>query len=162
VKKLNQRGFATLEIICVILIISILTTTAVPQMARMIDSARLDYEMKTFLNHLQTARALNRNSHYIPEIFSDVPELSESGHQISLQIDYVKGTYQITKNFKGVSEMHELPAGFSIAKNASLNDPIKFENENNGHITITSRYGLKRYIIFNSVGRWRGSNEPPQ
>lgn len=159
---MNQRGFATFEIIFVILLISILTTTAVPQMARMIDGARLDYEMKTFLNNLQSARSLNRNSHYKPEIFENVPEFSKPGYQLSLQINYAKGTYQITKNFESVSEKHELPAGFSIAKNPTLNEPINFKNENNGHITITSRYGFKRYIIFNSVGRWRGSNEPPQ
>ena len=157
----NQRGFATLEIILVIMIISLLATVALPNMARMVDVAQVEYEMKILLSTLDATKSFNKNSHFKPEIFKYVNELSNIGRPLDLNVNYDKGTYQIVSNLEGVNEMHELPAGFLIEKNKSLNDLIEFDKNNNGHITITSRYGVKRYIIFDSVGHWRGSRTPP-
>lgn len=157
----NQRGFATLEIILVIMIISLLAEVALPNMASMVDVAQVEYEMKSLLSTLDATKSLNKNSHFKPEIFEYVPELNNARQQIYLRINYDKGTYQIVSNLEGINEMHELPTGFAIEKNAKLNNPIEFDKNNDGHITITSRYGVKRYIIFDSVGRWRGSLTPP-
>ena len=156
----NQRGFATLEIILVIMIISLLATVALPNMARMVDVAQVEYEMKSLLSTLDATKSLNKNSHFQPEIFEGQLS-SDASHELLLNVNYDKGTYQIVSNLEGVNEMHELPAGFLIEKNKSLNDLIEFDKNNNGHITITSRYGVKRYIIFDSVGHWRGSRTPP-
>ena len=155
----NQRGFATLEIILVIMIISLLAEVALPNMASMVDVAQVEYEMKILLSTLDATNSLNKTSHYDPSIFSSV--ISDKGHEPFLYVNYDKGTYQIVSNLEGINETHELPTGFAIEKNAKLNNPIEFNESNNGHITITSRYGVKRYIIFDSVGRWYGSPTPP-
>ena len=157
----NQGGFATIEIILVIMIIALLSTVALPNMARMVDVAQVEYEMKILLSTLDLGKSLNKNSHYKPEIFKNANELGDTGRKLDLLVDYDKGTYQIVSNLNGVGEIHELPEGFLIEKNEKLNNPIEFDKNNNGHITITSRYGVKRYIILDSVGRWRGSRTPP-
>ncbi len=152
----SQGGFATIEIILVVMIISLLATVALPNMARMVDVAQVDYEMKILLSTLDTGKSFNKNSHFQPSIFNK--KLSSNvGQQINLFIDYDKGTYPIISK----AETHELPSGFLISRNNKLDNPIEFDSSNDGHITITSRYGVKRYIIFDSVGRWRGSLTPP-
>ena len=150
---MNQRGFATLEIICVILIISVLTTIAVPQMVRLLDKARLDYEMKTFLNNLELARTLNRSSHYEPEIFGGT--LNETGSSIIIDI---KGNAYDLRTGDNVKEI-KLHDGFSI-DGRIFDNHINVDKGKPGHVTITSKLGEKRHIIFDSVGRWRGSLEP--
>ena len=153
----NQRGFATLEIILVIMIISLLATVALPNMARMVDVAQVEYEMKILLSTLDATKSLNKNSHFKPEIFEYVPELNNARQQIYLRINYDKGTYPDLR----YNEIHELPTGFLMTKNTSLENPIEFEKGTRGHITITSRYGVKRYVIRDTVRRWRGSRTPP-
>ena len=151
---MNQRGFATLEIICVILIISVLTTIAVPQMVRLLDKARLDYEMKTFLNNLELARSLERGTNYSPEIFKDSPFLADKqSEEINLYIN--ENSYEILKNGKRIGDLKELPNGFSLRRNDSLKNPLEFSHNNNGTLTILSKFDERR-IIFDSVGRWRG------
>ena len=153
VKKLNQRGFATLETICVILIISLLTTTAVPQMARMIDSARLDYEMKTFLNNLELAKSLNRGTDYSPEIFAgNLPD------SYKVAVDVKETFYNLRLN-DTVLKTRKLPEGFSIRqKNLGENfgDSFFIDTGKSGRVIITSRLGNQRFIYHDGVGRWSG------
>ena len=153
----SQGGFAAIEIILVMLIISLLATVALPNMAKMVDVAAVDYEMKLFLSTLDFAKASNKNAQFKPEIF-DRTLAGQTGSPLFLQVNYDKGNYQIVKNGngKGINELHEFPEGFSITKNGKLNNPIEFDKGNDGHITITSRYGVNRYIIFDTVGRWSG------
>ena len=141
------------------MIISVLTTTAVPQMNRLLDSAKLDYEMKTFLNNLEFAKSLNRGTNYKQEIFANNPCLADkNSNEISIGID--KNHYEILNNMQRVGEVFELPEGFSLKSNESLGNQIELSKSNNGTLTITSKLGEKRHIIFDSVGRWRGSLEP--
>lgn len=151
----SQGGFAAIEIILVMLIISLLATVALPNMAKMVDVAAVDYEMKILLSTLDFAKSSNKNSHYDTTIFGRALA-GQNGVPLFLRVDYDKGTYKILSNGENFSEPHELPAGFSISKNDKLNNPIEFDKGNDGHITITSRYGVKRYIYFDSVGRWSG------
>ena len=152
----NQRGFATLEIILVIMIISLLATVALPNMARMVDVAQVEYEMKSLLSTLDATKSLNKNSHFQPEIFEGQLS-SDASHELLLNVNYDKGTYPDLR----YNEIHELPTGFLMTKNTSLENPIEFEKGTRGHITITSRYGVKRYVIRDTVRRWRGSRTPP-
>ena len=82
----NQRGFVTIEIILVVLIISLSATLVVPNMARMVDVAQVDYEMKFLLSQIDYARSLNKNIHYNPEIFNYTLSL-DNGHQLKINID---------------------------------------------------------------------------
>ena len=158
---MNQRGFATLEIILVVVIISVLTTTAVPQMARMIDGARLDYEMKRFLNNLELAKSLNRGTYYKQDIFENHRSLDDfKPEEITIHIN--NNSYEMFKGSDKIGETITFPEGFSLKLDTSLTSPLKFATNNNGTLTIISKLGSERKIIFDSVGRWRGSNGSSQ
>ena len=151
---MNQRGFATLEIICVILIISLLTTIAVPQMVRLLDKARLDYEMKTFLNNLELARSLNRSSYYQPEIFEGNSKL-ETGS--SVIIDIKNNAYDLRIGNK--STEHKLYDGFSIKQEnlgENFEESFFIDTGRSGRVIITSKLGDQRFIYHDGVRRWSG------
>ena len=151
---MNQRGFATLEIICVVVIMSVLTTTAVPQMARMIDGARLDYEMKRFLNNLELAKSLNRGTYYKQDIFENHQSLDDfKPEEITIHIN--NNSYEMFKGSDKIENVR-LPEGFSLRLDTSLKSPLKFSTNNNGTLTIISKLGNERKTIFDTVGRWRG------
>ncbi len=155
----NQRGFATLEMILVILIIAVLSAVALPNAARMVDAVRLDYEMKIFLSTLDFAKSLNKNAFYQRDIFKDVIP----GNKINeLKVNITGTEYGIYRGGQAVFESHQLPEGFSMNCNATLDDSISFTKANNGTLTMTSRQNFNRYIIFNSVGRWRGDITAPK
>lgn len=152
----NQRGLATFEIILVVMIISVLMTVAVPKMARLVDKIQLDYEMKIFLSTLDFAKSLNKNAFYNREIFQYAP-LSNTP-DVRVNINENLRRYEIKQDSK-VIESHDLPKNFSIKLNSSLANPINFLEGKSGHITLTSKFGDKRYIYFDSVGRWSGDNQ---
>ena len=154
----NQRGLATLEVILVVTIIAILSTIALPKMARMVDVAQLDYEMKIFMSTLDYAKSLNRNIAYTPEIFSS--SLEKPGSTLQLSIKKNPAGYTLKSDTPNLFEPHNLPTGFSITD--TLDGNIYFTKPNNGNVIITSPFGNKRYIIFDTVGRWRGDINPPQ
>ena len=152
----NQRGLATLEIILVVMIIAVLTTIAVPKMARLVDKVQLDYEMKIFLSTLDFAKSLNKSAFYNREIFqnTDLDKVSD----VRVNINENLRRYEIKQDSE-VLQSHDLPAGFSIKRNSSLKVSISFFESNSGHITLTSKFGDKRYIYIDSVGRWSGDNQ---
>ena len=151
----NQRGLATLEVILVIMIIAVLVTVALPKASRMLDAVRLDYEMKKFLSTLDFAKSLNKNAYYQPEIF--VGNISGDNAN-ALQIILSNTSYSLKRKGIIIHEPYNLPEGFSIQ---GIN-PIYFSQSNNGHVTLTSRQNFNRYIIFDSVGRWRGDITAPK
>ena len=152
----NQRGFATLEIIVVILIIAVLSTSVLPNAARMLDVVRLDYEMKIFMSTLDFAKSLNKNAYYQTDIFKVA---NSDGTSSALQVNIATNTaYQIFRGGNEINEPHNLPKGFSMQ---GMNR-IYFSQNNTGTLTLTSRQKFKRYIIFDSVGRWRGDITAPK
>jgi len=125
----------------------------------MVDAVRLDYEMKTFLSTLDFAKSLNKTSFYQPGIFKD----SISGVKASeLQVNITATGYHIKRGTQEVFTPHKLPEGFSINREKGMRDKIYFSQSNNGHLKITSRQNFNRYIIFDSVGRWRGDITAPK
>ena len=152
----NQRGLATLEIILVVMIIAVLTTIAVPKMARLVDKVQLDYEMKIFLSTLDFAKSLNKSAFYNREIFqnTDLDKVSD----VRVNINENLRRYEIKQDSE-VLKFHDLPAGFSIKRKGSLGVMINVSEGNSGHIALTSKFGDKRYIYFHSVGRWSGDNQ---
>ncbi|MBQ9488221.1 MAG: prepilin-type N-terminal cleavage/methylation domain-containing protein [Selenomonadaceae bacterium] len=159
----NQRGFATLEMILVILIIAVLSAVALPKAARMVDAVRLDYEMKTFLSTLDFTKSLNKNASFTTEIFqATLANAGFGSNTTSLQVNLTDTDYKIVRQGQEIFKPHQLPEGFSMSCNATLNNSISFTQANNGTLTMTSRQNFNRYIIFNSVGRWRGDITAPK
>ena len=91
---MNCKGFATLEVISVLIIISILIFIAVPKISTMFDQVTLDYELKTLATQIELTRSLNRSASIRPEIFS----ISDCGKVIQLTIRTGKSNYQIQQN----------------------------------------------------------------
>ena len=143
----------------VILIIAILSAVALPKAARMVDVAALDYEMKIFLSTLDFAKSRNKTAAYQPEIFKEnIP----AGTSSELQVNITDTEYQILKASYEVFTPHKLPEGFSINCEEGVSNKISFLQSNSGHLKITSRQNFNRYIIFDSVGRWRGDITAPK
>ncbi len=156
----NQGGLATLEVILAVTIIAVMSTIAFPKMARMVDTAQLDYEMKIFMSTLDLGKSLNRSAVYNLGIFSST--LEKTGNALQVNIDKNLARYSIKSDMQDIFEPHNLANGFSIDYNNTIDGNIYFAKMNNGHVTITSQFGDKRYIILNTVGRWRIDNQPPQ
>lgn len=125
----------------------------------MVDAVRLDYEMKNFLSTLDFAKSLNKNSSFLPEIFNKV-NFGEKPNPLQINLNVTE--YRIKRNDLTIQEPHKLPEGFFITSNKSLTNQINFSSSNDGHVTLTSRMGNNRYIIFNTVGRWRGDITAPK
>ena len=121
----------------------------------MLDAVRLDYEMKTFMSTLDFAKSLNKTAFYQPEIFKDVISVGKTSE---VQVNITNTGYHIKKGTQDVFTPHQLPEGFSFK---GMNQ-IYFSKNNNGTLTITSPQNFHRYIIFDSVGRWRGDITAPK
>ena len=126
----------------------------------MIDVARLDYEMKILLSQLDYAYSLNKNIHLNPSIFEPT-FLGKAGYSLQINVDENLNRYTIVQNGKNFEEPHELPQGFLIRCEKGLPNEIILDKNYSGHIKITSRYKIDRYIICDNVGRWRGDINPP-
>lgn len=171
-----QKGFATLEVILAILIVSVLMTCAVPNAAKIIDTVALDYESKRLYSDLRFAQALSRSA-----TTSDIGMtnlFNKSGilmpQTASLKFSYPdKGvhSWQIVRgsedNAPAVRKPHVLSYGVKIIferKQEHLR-MIKFNstgevqdisnNAANGHIILESRNGKRLKFIFDNVGRFR-------
>ena len=151
-----------MEIILVVMIISLLATVALPNASKLLDTARLDYEVKIFLSKLYYVKALNGTAKANPEIFSSLTELKDCGHKLQINVDEEFSRYSVVSNGKIMSEVHQLPAGFSIFCESGMSNQIFPDESNKGHVRIISKYKVNRYVIPDSVGRWRGDMNPPK
>jgi len=150
-KSLNQRGFALLEVIFVTAIISTLALVAVPKFNQTLDKLTLDYEMKRFCNTVEFISSMNRTASYNPEVFSN--KIASGKDIVNLEIADDGKSYQPgNKLYKNI-----LPTGFSIEPTDKIVFSPSGRHNYSGTITITSRLGDTAEIIFDSVGRWRGS-----
>ena len=158
----KQDGFATLEVVLVTAIISTLAFVAVPKIDRIMDKLFLDYEVKRFCSEVDFASSLNRSASVNTTIFSQ--KVSESGTGIEINISDEKNSYRLLNNGKNLRESHYLSAGVKISYSPAKMKNIKFKagggyNGDSGRVILTSRRGEKAEIIFDSVGRWRGSRD---
>lgn len=156
----NQKGFATLEVILSLTIISVLVFIAVPKIDKVIEKILLDYEMKKFCNEVNLTRSLNRSSSFDPKIFFQ--KISKPKTEIVLSLRKNDNSYSLRQNTKYIRERHYLPSGMKLNYSPSEMNDIKFNSEGiygsgSGTITLTSRRGEKAEIVFNTVGRWRGN-----
>ena len=161
-----QKGFATLEIILAIMIIAVLTKFAVPNAVRLVDRAALDYETKRLYSELSFVKAIGKLSTILDT------GTGNTGDKTVLVIDTLNGSYQAfrgtTFNKKAIREPHYLENGITISFKSSVpQDMITFNRLGNATdiankalsntLILTSRLKQKKHIVFDSVGRIRGS-----
>lgn len=158
-----QKGFATLEIILVTIIIAVLMKIAVPKAAQLIDTVSLDYEQKRFYSELRYVQAMGRSSTFLTKGTGETVLVPDRGTNPTLSINADKNYYQVLKNSKNVREPHYLSNGVKIfsPENSITFDSNGKANISSGSITFTSRLGKSKYIVFDSVGRIKSSLTPP-
>lgn len=169
-----QRGFATIEIILVTLIIAVLVKVAVPKAAQLIDAVALDYENKRFYSESRYVQAMGRSTKLSITGVGNTNIVSATGTQPTLHIDTTKNYYRVFRNAgtdKPLREPHYLSNGMTIKLESGTDATIQINFDSDGKaiirndsntlnsatLTLTSRLGKKKYIVFNSVGRIRGS-----
>ena len=162
-----QKGLATLEIICAIIIIGVLVKVAVPKAAQILDTAALDYETKKLYSDLRFVQEMNRSSTISATGMGNTNLLASSGNYIILTINRAENSYRISRGTKYLREPHNLSYGVTVKLENSNDAIIKIyfksdgktdiNGKNSDTLTLTSRLGKNRYIIFNSVGRMRAS-----
>lgn len=159
-----QRGFATLEIILVMFIIVLLMSVAVPNAARIVDRAALDYETKRLYSDLRFLQAINRSGTF------DTAGTGRTDFDLDevpyMQITPAKFSTQILRDNIPLREAHYMQHIKQIEFTGNVSNRITFgttgqatnlsRNALSGNITLTSRLGKKSAIVFDSVGRIRG------
>lgn len=175
-----QKGLATLEMIFAIMIIGVLVKVAVPNVARILDTAALDYETKKLYSELRFIQEMNKSSTIEAKGMGNTTfltnNLGTNGQEdIIWMFTPKKNFYQISRrhisNRTTLREPHYLFYGVTISfKKAIPENIISFDTEGkavnayrkvlSNTLILTSRLGKKRYIIFDSVGRMRASFTP--
>lgn len=181
-----QKGIATLEIILAIMIIGVLVKIAVPNAAQIIDAVSLDYETKRFYSELRFLQDLNRSTQLNTKGFGNYNISIENNLMVVLKVDSEGKSYQLLRGaddsasvvrelhilsngvtiFFGKKKKHVIISHFDVPRNMiTANESGKATDINlkslNGTITLTSRLGKNKYIIFDNVGRIHASLNPP-
>ncbi|MBR0061474.1 MAG: hypothetical protein IJP68_08335 [Selenomonadaceae bacterium] len=159
-----QRGLATLEIIFAIIIIGVLVKVAVPNAARILDTAALDYETKKLYSELRFVQEMNRSSTVVS---TGTGRTEQSGDYIILTIKRNEKFYQVSRGTASLGEPHNFSYGVTVKLENSNDEIIRIyfksdgkadiNDKNSDTLTLTSRLGKKRYIRVNSVGRIRAA-----
>ncbi len=177
-KKINnQRGFATLEIILVFAIIGIFSGVAVPKMARTLDKVYLDYEMKHLYSDLNFARSIGKSSTFsnvgiFPNVYNNQQKIEFWVYGKYYNSASAKNRYQIMR--PSVTSVpfnrHNLSNDITLDF-AHSNSIKKIEFDNKSHyrdidkinnrqtLTLQTKFGYEAKIVFDTVGRWRGTYE---
>lgn len=159
-----QKGFASLEIIFAVIIISILATVAVPNVANFVDRSALDYEQKRLYSELQYLRTLNRTDTVLSTGMNMANFFKSKitvNQRAVLEINSETNSYRILREEKPIREVHYFSNGVQFSKETDVPTRIYFDtsgysNVTSASIVLTSRRGVKSKIIFDSVGRLRG------
>ena len=157
-----QKGIATLEIILVTLIISILAAAAIPNVERVLDRVALDYETKKFYTDLRFVQSFDRAAHMEDNHFNTMKD-----NRATLIVYPEKYIFRKISAYKDLGE-HSFSRGVTASKKNNsqywqiqFDDMGKIDPAETNHLTLTSGLGKKTYIIFDSVGRFRGSRTKP-
>lgn len=167
-----QKGFATLEIIFAVLIISILVAVTIPNAVHVIDRVSLDYETKKIYTDLKFLQSFDRMTNMKDSYFNTNDERSV----LSLEVIEKNSNYLVRRRSypQKTFEQHFMPNGFkyffdgtddfSYIKFDDMGKPRGTPTKNSpnghilvGHIRINSRLGKDFYIYFDSVGRFQPS-----
>lgn len=166
--NIMQKGFATLEIILVMLIIGLLTSAAIPNINRAIDRASLDYETKNLYGDLRLMLSANRSGRFP---LNGLGRSFTFEDNLVMHIDKSNKAYEILRGKSSVKihrmqNIRSLETNLNWTENNSWLVEIKSDSLGkmtnyiwkslSGNITLTSRYGKPTKIVFDSVGRIRG------
>ena len=166
-----QKGLATLEIILAIIIIAVLTKFAVPNVARTLDRAALDYETKRLYSELRFVQSMSRSGTISNAGMNTNKKVTEDidDRKFALTVDPSGNGYQVFKgtdsNKKALREPHYFANGITISFKSKVTPPavITFDDSGKSNILsnrliLTSRFRKEKYIIFDSVGRIRAAS----
>ena len=153
VKINNQKGFATLEIIFIMLIISILAGSVIPKISRSLDTVQLDYETKKFIGEFYLAKSLNRTANYSANKFFNLD--LDPAHPV--QIDVHEKFYYLKRNTSEIGDRNYLAKGmkFSDSKVFQFNDEEDYYRGSSVNMIFKSRLGRNSELVVDSVGRIR-------
>ena len=168
-----QKGFVSLEVILVALIISLLATVVVPNAASLVDKAALDYEQKRLYSELQLVRTQNRTATVVSTGMNMGGFLDSKGitvaKRVELELSRGTGNYQVVRDGELVREPHYLSYGVTFDDATSyfptkiyfdLTGAARFipipPSNNSLTLVLKSPRGSKSTIVFDNVGRIRG------
>ena len=152
-KNLNQKGFATLEAILVVSIISLLVFVGVPKMSKILDTLWLNYEVERFCSAVDFGRNLNRSSAYDAGIFDSY---FDGGDGLTLDIYYDLNGYELHQGEKIVGQPYRLKNGITLKWHEGALEKIIFSGGQSGTVRFASQFGKVVEVNIDSVGRVRG------
>ncbi|MBR4641518.1 MAG: type II secretion system protein [Selenomonadaceae bacterium] len=156
-----QKGFATLEIILMTFIIAVLVSVAIPNALRMIDRAALDYETKKLYTDLRFLQSFERmttmnDSHFTAVERDEVIIMYIYPERYVVQNNSANKIY--AENFFSYDVTVDKQGGTDVWK-IQFDDMGKVKPAISDSLKLTSRLKKDSYIVFDSVGRFRGSRE---
>jgi len=167
-----QKGFVSLEVILVALIITLLATVVVPNAASLVDKAALDYEQKRLYSELQLVRTQNRTATVVSTGMNMSGFLDSRitvAKRVELELSRGTGNYQVVRDGELVREPHYLSYGVTFDDATSyfptkiyfdLTGAARFipipPSNNSLTLVLKSPRGSKSTIVFDNVGRIRG------
>ena len=162
----NEKGYALIEILFLVAIIAILSSIVVPKIGNELQVAQADYLMKSLYSEIRLMQAARRTSAYKEEDLLPVYKKTKS---LNLVSSNTNKRYRIRFDSSEEIRRYNLPSSFSfendffitvmdggILSNAFLNSGYS------GNIKLINNRTHKLYkpfIVFDSVGRIRFSNE---
>lgn len=153
----NQKGFATIEIIFVMVIISILAGSYIPKISRSLDIAQLDYETKKFIGEFYLAKSFNRTANYSSNKFFGL-NLAPA-HSVQLNVN--EKFYEFKRNTSKIGERYYLADGMTVKISGASSKVFQFSDEedyykgSSENLIIKSRLGKNSELVIDSVGRIR-------
>ena len=151
-----QKGFATLELVLVMLIIVVLAGAAIPNAVRVLDRVALDYETKRLYTDLRALQAYDRMTNMRDSHFYT------AGDDESFVLNVSAGKYVVETNATGeIHSAHYFSNGVTADKNMAIkfDDMGKVSSAISDRLHLNSRFGKRTAIIFDSVGRFRGERD---
>ena len=153
-----QKGFATIEIILVAAIISILMTLTIPNAARLVDRAALDYEYKRLYSELRYLQTVSRSENFTIEgvKITGLPKPNPPTMEIFAPLC----RYKIVLSNDSTLVRDEYQMSPNVTSLTTPKSRIFFTNGKanitSNSIILKSRFGKANRIVFDSVGRIRG------
>ena len=151
-----QKGFATLEIVLVIMIIAILATTTIPSAARIIDRVSLDYETKRIYTDLRFIQSFDRMAYMKDSHF-------DTNYDERIKFVIYSDRYVFEKNSDGkIYTENYFSKGVMMNKTKIIifDDMGRINPAKSDTLTLSSKFGSQKYFKFDTVGRFRGSLTP--
>ena len=155
-----QKGFATLEIILLTLIIAVLATVTIPNAARVIDRVTLDYETKRLYTDLRFLQSLDRM------LNMRAAHLSSNLSATQISLDIYPEYYQFRRVYpKKIFDVHTFSNDVTANENGYGIWQIQFDHMGKispaitTHLILKSRQGKEFYMYIDTVGRFSTSRE---